>query len=116
MKTTVAAAMLGGLITTGVLGAGVLAPRAQANFMFEICPSGADGVVAGTPTSCAFADNVRRAYVSQGSTYVLAYSPVTGRAYMMDCSYSNFVAHFNDGTWHPGVLCEGGIGAAVVIW
>ena len=37
-------------------------------------------------TSCAFADNVRRAFYASGrSTEVVAYSPVTGERYIMDC-------------------------------
>jgi hypothetical protein len=38
----------------------------RADFIFDICPSGLDGVVTGTPTSCVFADNVRRSYFSSG--------------------------------------------------
>jgi len=89
---------------------------AHADFTFNICPSGVSGVVAGTPTSCPFADNVRSAYFGQGSTSVLAYSPVTGGTYVMDCSNRNFNANFTSGVHHPAVLCTGGIGAAVVIW
>ena len=36
------------------------APVAHADELFDICPSGHDGVLGGV-TSCAFADNVRRA-------------------------------------------------------
>ena len=97
----------------GMLG---MAGSAHADFIFDMCPSGMDGVVTGTPTSCAFADNVRRGYFNQRNSNVFAFSPVTGENYSMDCSYTNFVAHLSNGMSHPGVLCTGGIGAAVVIW
>lgn len=89
---------------------------AQADFVFDMCPSGMDGVVAGTPTSCPFADNVRRSYFAGGGAMVAAYSPITGQGYVMDCGHTNFVAHLSDGETHPGVLCTGGNDAAVVIW
>jgi hypothetical protein len=75
-----------------------------------------DGVVAGTPTSCPFADNVRQSYLNYGGPVVGAYSPVTNQIYAMDCSHRNFIAHLSNGTSHPGVLCTGGNDAAVVIW
>jgi hypothetical protein len=44
------------------------------------------GLYAGPATSCAFAENVRSAYQSQGPGIVRAYSPVTRRTYAMSCS------------------------------
>lgn len=69
-----------------VLTAGALwfAGHAKAE-TFDICPSGLSGVA--TPdTSCAFADNVRRAFYWQPSWTVIATSPVTGKFYTMQCS------------------------------
>jgi hypothetical protein len=86
-----------------VLGTGL----ARADFVFDMCPSGMDGVVSGTPTSCPFADNVRRSYFNSRSSVVAAYSPVTDQFYAMDCSDNNFVAQLSDGETHPGVLCVG---------
>lgn len=59
------------------------APVAEAD-VFDVCPSGLTGVA--TPdTSCAFADNVRRAWYGQPGTTVIAYSPVTDKFYTMQC-------------------------------
>ena len=102
------AAILAGVVLNPVV--------AHADFVFDVCPSGMDGVVAGTPTSCPFADNVRANYFRYGGPHVGAYSPVTGENYSMDCVDTNFIAHLSDGETHPGVLCTGGNDAAVVIW
>lgn len=75
-----------------------------------------DGVVAETPTSCPFADNVRANYFRYGGSVIGAYSPVTDRIYPMDCVSGNFIARLSGGATHPGVLCTGGDGAEVVIW
>ena len=82
--------------------------------MFAICPSGHSGV-ATTVTSCAFADNVRRAYLAQGGPDVLAYSPVTGDTYNMEC-IGGFTAHLSDGEVLQAVRCTGGSNAVVVVW
>ena len=68
-----------GLGTAVALGSLVGAGTASAE-NFTICPSGLSGVST-ADTSCAFADNVRRAWYSQPGTIVTAYSPVTGLAY-----------------------------------
>jgi hypothetical protein len=99
----------------GSLAMGV-APHAKADFVFDMCPSGMVGGVAGTPTSCPFADNVRRSYFANGGPFIEAYSPVTDESYVMDCTDAHFIAHLSDGETHPGVLCTGGNDAAVVIW
>jgi hypothetical protein len=114
MKKVLAAAGIGAALAAGALvGPGT----SHADFVFDICGSGVDGVVDGTPTSCPFADNVRVAYFqSGGGSFVEAYSPVTERLYAMDCGNRNFVARFSNGTSHPSVLCTGGNNAAVVIW
>ena len=52
---------------------------------FTVCPSGVSGVSTGD-TSCAFADNVRRAWYRQPRTIVTAYSPVTRLSYAMQCT------------------------------
>jgi hypothetical protein len=102
-----------------VTAAGVMMANpivARADFVFDMCPSGMDGVVAGTPTSCPFADNVRANYFRSGSRHIDVYSPVTDETYPMDCGNTHFIAHLSDGETHPGVLCEGGNDAEVVIW
>jgi hypothetical protein len=81
---------------------------------FAICPSGHSGV-ATTVTSCAFADNVRSAYLVQGGPTVLAYSPVTGDTYTMEC-IGGFTAHLSDGRVVQAVRCAGGNNAVVVVW
>jgi len=52
---------------------------------FSVCPSGTSGV-ATADTSCAFADNVRRAWYSQPGTIVMAHSPVTNQVLKMQCT------------------------------
>ena len=52
---------------------------------FRLCPSGLTGV-ASAETSCAFADNVRRAWYGQPGSVITAHSPVTGRLYTMRCA------------------------------
>jgi hypothetical protein len=61
----------------------VLPPPAHADNTFDSCPSGHHGVIDDTPTSCVFADNVRRAWFSQPGNPVVAYSPVTDQFYSM---------------------------------
>ncbi|RFZ48555.1 hypothetical protein MSS2_04722 [Mycobacterium marinum] len=81
---------------------------------FAACPSGRTGVATAV-TSCAFADNVRTAYLVQGGPYVLAYSPVTGSTYAMECR-GGFFAHLSDGRMLQAVRCSGGSNAVVVAW
>src|ERR1700682_2087747 len=73
-----------------------LPPPAHADAIFMTCPSGRDGVIAGTPTTCAFADNVRSAWLGQPGNPVVAYSPVTDQAYRMFC-VGNTTITFTDG-------------------
>jgi serine/threonine-protein kinase len=49
---------------------------------------GSSGLYVGPQTSCAFAENVRRAYYKRGggSGAIEAYSPTTGRTYDLECS------------------------------
>jgi hypothetical protein len=52
---------------------------------FKICPSGSSGV-ASEDTSCAFADSVRQSWHQTPFSVITAYSPVTKRTYLMNCS------------------------------
>lgn len=67
---------------------------------FRLCPSGLTGV-ASAETSCAFADNVRRAWYGQPGSVVTAYSPVTGRLYTMRCAPADTDA------WPTSKRCTG---------
>jgi len=90
-----------------------VAPIALADGMFDICPSGHTGVMSGTPTSCAFADNVHDAWNSQQSNPVYAYSPVTGQTYTMNCVPGEAtVGRIQVDGW----ICYGGKNAQVVLW
>lgn len=89
------------------------APLAHADAFIE-CPSGMSGI-ATLVTSCPFADNVRRSYFAQGGPMVVAYSPVTGQVYIMDC-VSGYTANFTNGTARVAVKCFGGNDAQVVVW
>jgi hypothetical protein len=62
-------------------------------------------VVAGPGTSCAFALNVRAAFINHGTGQVTAYSPTTGQSYTMTCVQLRQV-----------VRCTGGDGAEVDIY
>jgi hypothetical protein len=88
-------------------------PMAQAE-VFIMCPSGHDGVATDV-TSCEFADNVRRAWLTQYGPVVMAYSPVTGNVYDMQCA-GGFTAHMNNGMVVDAVRCVGGNNAVVVLW
>lgn len=102
------------IATAAVAGALVAAaPSAQADYVFNACPSGRTGV-ASTVTSCAFADNVRYAWYGQGINPVAAYSPTTGLVYSMYCTSAT--NRLNNGLVTDGYLCEGGNNARVVIF
>ena len=103
-------ALLAGMLATAV----VTAAPAKAD-LFTMCPDGYEGVVGGH-TSCPFAENVRRAYYASGMNQeFVAYSPVTGERYVMDC-VGRFPAHFIDGETLVATRCYGGDNAEVVIW
>ena len=93
----------------------VFPPPAHADGDFITCASGRAGVVAGTPTSCAFADNVRLAWFGQPGNPVIAYSPVTDQAYRMFC-VGHTIVYFTDGHSADAVHCLGGNAAEVVVW
>lgn len=81
---------------------------------FLVCPDGHSGVATGV-TSCQFAMNVRDSYLSQGGPEVIAYSPVTGQSYDMEC-VAGYTAHLNTGRTVDAVRCVGGNDAVVVLW
>ena len=112
MKIKPAAAVLLGLIAALALSLRT-EPVAHAD-VFMMCPSGHDGVATDV-TSREFADNVRRAWLTQYGPVVLAYSPVTGNVYDMQCA-GGFTAHMNNGMVVDAVHCVGGNNAVVVLW
>jgi serine/threonine-protein kinase len=70
-------------------------------------------VLANPATSCAFAVNVADAYLfaTSGLTYsttVVAYSPTTGRAYVMTCLVSGMRVSCRGGSNAEAVLVFGG--------
>jgi hypothetical protein len=104
------------VVPVAVLAASLVSsPSARADGLFVICASGRDGVVAGTATSCAFADNVRYAWLNQPGNPVVAYSPVTDQTYRMFC-VGNTTVNFTDGHSSDAVQCVGGNDAEVVVW
>jgi hypothetical protein len=100
--------------TSAALAASILTSALAHADVFIACPSGRDGVATAV-TSCEFADNVRRAYFAQYGPVVLAYSPVTGSVYDMQCA-SGFTAHMDNGLVVDAVRCVGGNNAVVVLW
>jgi hypothetical protein len=79
------------------------------------CSSGYSGV-ATTVTSCAFAGNVRSAWIASGGASVInAYSPTTGQVYTMQCG-TGFGIHLSNGMSVDAVRCVGGNDAVVWIW
>lgn len=95
------------------LAALALAAPAQAD-TFAVCGSGHAGVST-TVTSCAFAENVRMSYLTQGPGLVSAYSPTTGSMYTMTC-LTGFTAQIGYGPAVPSVRCTGGDSAVVWIF
>lgn len=92
----------------------VTAAAPPANETFLICPDGHSGVATGV-TSCEFAMNVRRSYLSQGGPTVFAYSPVTRDNYEMDCR-TGYSAHLANSATVDSVRCTGGSDAVVILW
>jgi hypothetical protein len=90
----------------------VAAPPSQGTFI--VCPDGHSGV-ATSVTSCEFAMNVRESYLSQGGPTVIAYSPVTGESYQMEC-HAGFTSHLTNGLTVNSVRCVGGNDAVVILW
>lgn len=90
----------------------VTAPPTKGAFL--ICPDGHTGV-ATSVTSCQFAVNVRYSYLRQGGPTVIAYSPVTGETYEMQC-HAGFTSHLSDGRTVGSVRCAGGNDAVVILW
>lgn len=90
----------------------VTAPPTQGTFL--ICPDGHTGV-ATSVTSCQFAVNVRYGYLRQGGPTVIAYSPVTGETYEMQC-HAGFTSHLSNGQTVDSVRCVGGNDAVVILW
>ena len=83
----------------GVLAVGIGAPDANAD-EFIVCPSGVTGV-ATEDTSCAFADNVRAAWLTQPGAVVSAYSPITQQSYLMQCDSTV------TSSWPSALRCTG---------
>ena len=67
---------------------------------------------------CQFAEELRATYVAQSTRGVpitiVAYSPVTGEGYDMQCIPSTGIA--DDGSRVRGVECSGGNDALVWLW
>jgi hypothetical protein len=106
----------GGLAAAAVTGALLCAAPAQAHDdVFTMCPSGNEGVVGGH-TTCAFAENVQRAFYASGmSNDFIAYSPMTGERYEITC-VGRYPAVFVTGETLISTRCYGGNGAEVVVW
>jgi len=83
--------------------------------VFDMCPDGQEGVVGGH-TTCGFAENVRSAFYASGGLHnFVAFSPVTGERYEMDCE-SGYSAHFSNGALVNSTRCYAGDNAEVVVW
>jgi hypothetical protein len=83
--------------------------------VFDMCPGGQEGVVGGH-TTCDFAENVRSAFYASGMMHhFVAFSPVTGERYEMDCE-SGYSARFSNGAMVNSTRCYAGDNAEVVVW
>ncbi len=111
-KKIAAIAAAVGAFSTGT--AMLLPVSAYADEVFAVCPGGHAGI-ATTVTSCPFAQNVRSAYLNQVGPVVVAYSPVTGMSYTMQCQ-PGFVASLNNGSTVNAVRCVGGDNAVVILF
>jgi hypothetical protein len=87
-------------VCTGGNGASVSFTTTSVSLRYDVTPCGS-GLAAGPNTSCAFAENVRAAYLTNGPGWISVYSPVTRRTYDMYCTPTS-----------PHV-CTGGNNAAV---
>ena len=97
-----------------MVAAGFSTPPANAD-VFDMCPDGQEGVVGGH-TTCGFAENVRSAFYASGRMHnFVAYSPVTGERYEMDCE-NGVRAHFTNGAVVNSTRCFAGDNAEVVVW
>ncbi|AKF14536.1 hypothetical protein SEA_CAMBIARE_34 [Mycobacterium phage Cambiare] len=80
---------------------------------FTTCPSGLSGV-ATADTSCEFADSVRASFYGQLGWNPIAYSPVTGKFYTMQCARA-----WTTNAWFAPKRCWGvneyGVGLVVFI-
>ncbi len=103
----------GALGAAAVAAAVSLAPSASAGSLFNICPSGASGVMGGH-TSCAFADVIHDGYYRHGNHFS-AFSPVMGKWYDVDCS-EHGTTTFTNGHVHYGAHCYAGNNAEAVVW
>src|SRR5258705_12625680 len=105
-----------GLAAAAVTGALLCAAPAQAHDdVFTMCQSGNQGIVGGH-TTCAFAENVQRAFYASGmANDFIAYSPVTGERYDVNCM-GLYPAHFVTGETVTSTRCYAGDNAEVVIW
>ncbi len=99
-----------GLLAVTLLTGLVTAPVAGAEELV-VCPSGMTGV-ATDDTSCAFAENVRSAWLAQQSSVVTAFSPVTQESYTMQC------ASAVTDSWPLAQRCAGvnGYGVGLVVY
>lgn len=100
------------MITIAALFALYQAAPGHADEYFINCPSGLTAV-ATEDTSCAFADNVRRAYYGQPGSTVIAYSPVTGLFYTMQCRSA-----WTTNGWYNPERCFGvnAFGAVLIVY
>jgi hypothetical protein len=111
MRIKTAAAILLG--TFAALAVSILTSAlGHADDVFIACPSGRDGV-ATLVTSCEFADNVRRAYLSQYGPVVLAFSP--GHRQCVRRAVCRWVYRPHE-LVVDAVRCVGGKNAVVVLW
>ena len=106
MRSLVRGLLLGATFCAGL----ALAPNAGADD-FTVCPSGESGV-ATDDTSCAFAENVRAAWLARPGSAVTAFSPVAQQSYLMQC------APTVTDTWPVAQRCVGvndsGVGLVVL--
>lgn len=84
------------------------APAAPDVENFSLCPSGLSGV-ASDDTSCAFADSVRMSWYANPGPAVAAFSPITGKSYLMRC-----LPAVTD-VWPEAKRCEGTNAQGVVL-
>lgn len=92
---------LAGLVVASAVSATILAPTANAEISYDICPSGNTGV-ATADTSCAFAESVRVAWYSQPGNTIIAHSPVTNLFYTLQCE-----SVYSTSTWYEAKRCFG---------
>lgn len=95
------------------------APAHADEWDFDICPDQREGVVDGSPTTCAFAENVHNAWYANGQPLgspFTAWSPVTGGQYTLECNGEEPLRGVTPGGLSTRCVDIPDTGVRIVLW